>query len=195
MVNLSLNFLGGSAHDDDIGVWNGVGTCETFHGESDCFADLYNLCARKVVPDLSSFWPFTECLFASQQDLCPDTWVVVDGVGQCGASNYSAAVFDPVVEKCGGQAGWDFNTLSSVFQCAVGGDDHAEMSSGGSQLLADNFAASQELDPVGTPFWINVSGTFVDEASYSTPEDWGDAVLAAVCSAYAGEAPPSPACP
>ena len=25
-------------------AWNGTGTCTTHHGESDCYADLYNLC-------------------------------------------------------------------------------------------------------------------------------------------------------
>ena len=60
IVALDLNFLGGSAYDDDIGVWNGTGSCTTHHGESDCYADIYNLCTRSVT---KGYWPVTECLF------------------------------------------------------------------------------------------------------------------------------------
>ena len=101
LVDLDLNFVGGSAYDDDIGVWNGTGTCTTHHGESDCYADLYSLCVREATEGVvADYWPFTECMFSSQGELCADSWNGED----CGASAYNATLFDAVVSKCSAAA-------------------------------------------------------------------------------------------
>lgn len=180
VVALDLNFLGGSAYDDDIGVWNGTGTCSTHHGEADCYADVYNLCARQAAGDqgVSGYWPFTECMFASQGELCPDTWTGED----CGASAYNASAFDAVVARCSASMGEA--AAAAVVECAVAGSSHGSMADAGKQLLVDNFAASEEGDPSGHPVWIVVDGTLVDENAYADVDAWGVAVLASVCESY-----------
>ena len=178
IVNLDINFLGGSAYDDDIGVWNGTGACSTHHGESDCYADLYNLCARSTSNEtLEVYWPFTECMFESQGNLCPDSWTGED----CGASAYNSTAFDAVFTKCSSKLGKD--AADAILDCAVTGA-HDAMAAFGKQLLVDNFATSAQSNPAGKPIWINVDGKLVDEAAFETPDAWGDAVLEAVCSAY-----------
>lgn len=185
-MDLDLNFLGGSAYDDDIGVWNGTGPCTTHHGESDCYADVYNLCARKITgDDLAAYWPFTECIFNNQANLCTDTW----DVSECGASDYDPVAFDTVVANCSTVAGMAPEVATAVITCAVN-EDHTGMSDIGSELLASNFAASASIDPEGKPSWITVAGELVDENDYETAEAWGDAVLAAVCKAYEGNDTP-----
>ena len=180
IVALDLNFLGGSAYDDDVGVWNGTGTCTTHHGEADCYADVYNLCARQVTGDVvSQYWPFTECMFASQGELCPDTWTGED----CGASAYNATAFDAVVARCSAAMG-DAAAAAAVVECAVAGSGHDAMAAAGKQLLLDDFAASEKGDPSGHPVWIVVDGTLVDGNDFADVDAWGAAVLSSVCESY-----------
>lgn len=184
IVALDLNFLGGSAYDDDIGVWNGTGSCTTHHGESDCYADIYNLCTRSVT---KGYWPVTECLFQNQPKLCPLSWDAEEGA--CGSDDYDAEAFDPVIANC--TSGLSEDEVALIIECAVSGDSHEAMGDLGRQLLVDNFAASAEADPEGKPVWINVNGKLVDDADFDTPEAWGDAVLAAICDAYTGSNVPA----
>jgi len=189
IVDFDLSFLGGSAHEDDpVPVYNGTGTCETHHGESDCFADAYNLCAQHEVGvgSLARWWAFTECMFNSQGDLCPESW---DG-DACGADAYSAAYFDPVVETCLDSAGLSADQGNAIVNCAVS-EDHEEMNESSKSLLVNSFQTNAELDPAGKPMWIYVDDKFIDAADYDTPEEWGNAVFAAVCAAYTGDAPPA----
>ena len=144
IVALDLNFLGGSAYDDDIGVWNGTGSCTTHHGESDCYADIYNLCTRSVT---KGYWPVTECLFQNQPKLCPLSWDAEEGA--CGSDDYDAEAFDPVIANC--TSGLSEDEVALIIECAVSGDSHEAMGDLGRQLLVDNFAASAEADPTSTP--------------------------------------------
>lgn len=188
IVELDLNFLGGSAYDDDIGVWNGTGSCTTHHGESDCYTDVYNLCTRSETGrDLSSYWPVMECLFENQPKLCPLSWDAEEGA--CGSDDYDAEAFDPVIANC--TSGLSDDVVASIVACAVSGDSHEAMGESGKQLLVNNFAASAAADPQGKPVWINVAGNLVDEADFDTPEAWGNAVLAAICDAYTGTSVPA----
>lgn len=188
-MDLDLNFLGGSAYDDDIGVWNGTGVCITHHGESDCYADLYNLCARNITGgELAAYWPFTECIFMNQANLCLDTWDTANE--ECGASDYDPISFDAVIANCSNVAGMAPDVATAVVNCAVNGD-HTGMAADGSKLLVRNFEASASSDPEGKPSWITVAGELVDENDYETVDAWGDAVLAAVCSAYEGNDVPA----
>jgi hypothetical protein len=187
LVDLDLNFVGGSAYDDDIGVWNGTGTCTTHHGESDCYADLYNLCVREATEGVvADYWPFTECMFSSQGELCADSWNGED----CGASAYNATLFDAVVSKCSAAAGLSSAAADALLDCAVTGS-HSGMADAGKQLLLDDFAAAAEADSQGSPVWINVDGKLVDEKAYTDVDDWGKAVLEAICDSSAAKNPGS----
>lgn len=186
VIDLDLHFLGGSAYDDTP-VWNGTGACTTHHGESDCYADIYNLCARQESGNnLTAYWPFTYCMFASQELLCPDTWNST--TLECGASPYSSTAFDPVVAACSAEL--DVDTANKITRCAVS-SDHQSMGDEGFNILAEDFNSAAEADPAGTPVWINVAGALIDEHAFATPEEWADGVLLAICEAYSGASPPA----
>lgn len=65
LVNLDIEYVGDSSAEN----WNGTGKCSTHHGESDCYADVYNLCGSVAVGG-DKAWKFTECMFELQVCSC-----------------------------------------------------------------------------------------------------------------------------
>lgn len=55
IIDLDIEFIG----DAQAASWDGTGKCSTHHGESDCYADVYNLCGVNVVGGNRS-WIFTQ---------------------------------------------------------------------------------------------------------------------------------------
>jgi hypothetical protein len=177
IIDLDIEYIGdGSAQD-----WNGTGKCSTHHGESDCYADIYSLCAVHVASSFKS-WKFTECMFEMQGDLCADTFNPAQG--ECGASDYNPAYFSPVISNCTEIASFTEVEVSSLSECAI--DPVTGLMGGeGKQLLLNSFGISAMADPVHQSLWVYIEGDLFLSDGFSTLADWGVAVRQTVCSTYA----------
>lgn len=55
LIDLDIEYIG----DAQAADWDGTGKCSTHHGESDCYADAYNLCSVEAVGGERA-WMFTQ---------------------------------------------------------------------------------------------------------------------------------------
>mmetsp|Transcript_10203 Transcript_10203/g.12379 ORF Transcript_10203/g.12379 Transcript_10203/m.12379 type:complete len:198 (+) Transcript_10203:160-753(+) len=170
ITNMNINF---------IGDWDGTGKCSTFHGESDCYADTYNLCGAAVAPANKS-WAFTHCMYANQQALCADT---VTDDGECGAGDYHAEYFDPVVGNCSDIAEFTSQEYSDLSACAIDADT-GTMAQEGIDLLVNSFKTSTNDNPSPMDMWVAVGNHYLVSTNYENNDDWAIAVRDAVCAVY-----------
>lgn len=172
-------------------AWDGTGTCSTtFHGEGDCYADMYELCAYNVTGTVGSTdfntaaWQFEYCMYENTASLCADTY----SDGSCNLATYSASNFGPVIENCTSYAGFTDEQIAALSDCAIDSSTGGMGALGEALLIADyEYTNSAGFT---SPSWVYVGGTSYADATlyeatnYPDYESWASDVKSAICSAY-----------